>query len=45
MVATNSSNDDFDLEHFWDLESVGVSLTDETAQDNMLQLYIIPVYT
>jgi len=33
-------NDDFDLERFWDLESVGVSLTDETVQDNMLQQYL-----
>ena len=40
MMVTNSSNDDFDLKRFWDLESVGVSLTDETVQDNMLQLYL-----
>ena len=40
MMVTNSSNDDLDLKRFWDLESVGVSLTDETAQDNMLQLYL-----
>ena len=37
MMVTNYN---FDLKHFWDLESVGVSLTDETAQDNMLQLYL-----
>jgi len=40
MMIMNSNNDDFDLERFWDLESVGVLLTDETAQDNMLQQYL-----
>jgi len=40
MMIMNSNNDDFDLERFWDLESIGVSLTNETAQDNMLQQYL-----
>jgi len=39
MMIMNSS-DDFGLERFWDLQSVGVSPTDETAKDNMLQQYI-----
>ena len=45
LMVTNSSHIEFDLQRFWDLESVGVSLTDETAKDNMLEHYLTSCLT
>ena len=45
LMVIDSSCYAFDLEHFWDLESVGVSLTDETAKDNMLKQYLTSCLT
>ena len=38
MVTTSQS--EFDLERFWNLESVGVSPTDDNAEDDMLEQYL-----
>ena len=40
LMVTNSSCSDFNLERFWTLESVGVSLTDDISKDNMLDHYL-----
>ena len=45
LMVINSSCNAFDLERFWELESVGVSLTDETAKDNMLKQYLTSCLT
>jgi len=45
LMVTNSSQIEFDLQRFWDLESVGVSLTDETAKDNILKHYLTSCLT
>ena len=45
LMVINSSCNAFDLERFWDLESVGVSLTDDTAKDNMLKQYLTSCLT
>ena len=45
LMVTNSSQFEFDLQRFWDLESVGVSLTDETAKDNILKHYLTSCLT
>ena len=45
LMVINSSCNAFDLERFWDLESVGVSLTDETVKDNMLKQYLTSCLT
>ena len=42
MMVTYSNYTEFDLEHFWSLESVGVSLTEDTTKDNVLEHYISP---
>lgn len=45
MMITYSSCTDFDLERFWNLESVGVSLTEEATKDNVLELYLTSCLT
>ena len=36
MMVTYSNYTDFDLEHFWSLECVGVSLTEDTTYWNII---------
>ena len=45
LMVTNSYCNDFDLERFWNLESVGVSLTDDTTKDNVLEQYLTSCLT
>ena len=40
MMLTVNQQCDFDLERFWNLESVGVSMSDLSAEEDMLQHYI-----
>jgi len=40
LMVTTSSQSEFDLEHFWNLESVGVTPTEDSAEDNMLGCYL-----
>ena len=45
LMVTNSSCSDFNLERFWTLESVGVSLTDDISKDSMLDHYLTSCLT
>jgi len=40
MTITITQPSEFDLERFWSLESVGVSISDVNTEENMLQHYI-----
>ena len=40
MMMTITQSSEFDLERFWDLESVGVSINDISAEEDVLQHYI-----
>ena len=40
LMVTSSSGTDFDLERFWNLEAVGVSMTTESSKQNTLKQYI-----
>jgi len=44
-MVNNSSHIEFDLECFWNLKLVGVSLSDEIAKDKMLEQYLTHVMT
>jgi len=40
FMVTSSNSTDFDLECFWNLEAVGVSMTEEPSKSNTLNEYI-----
>lgn len=40
FMVTTASNSEFNLEHFWSLESVGVSPTEDNTDCNILENYL-----
>ena len=40
MMLIITQDSEFNLEHFWNLESVGVSESDVSAEEDMLQHYL-----